>query len=166
LRFSPDGKLLTSTYTTVRGVGPLKDGVPMGSIDVASDSALLATTDRVAWLTTQNQYLEYDPTGAEITRLDGPKADLRQRFGQTLSISPANTALISMPHSGRTTQTRYQELWTLDRVASQWFKSELFDGVLPSGTMIWGFDDADLIASGFSRQLGSLLVRYRLSESR
>jgi hypothetical protein len=167
LRFSPDGKLLTSTYVTARGVGPLVDGVPAGSADVSSRSSLRASTDRVAWLTAKNEYIEFDSSGSEITRLDGPMpAEDRDLWDQALSISPANTALISMPHSGKTSKDRFVEVWTLDRVANQWFKSDPAEGSFPWGTRIYGFHDSDLMTSGVSRQLGTLLVRYRLSESR
>ena len=70
-----------------------------------------------------------------------------------------------MPHSRRSGKTTL-EVWALDRVANEWFKSEPAEGSFPPGTGIYGFNDADLMTSGHSPQTGSLLVRYRLSESR
>jgi len=165
LRFSPDGKLLTSTYLTIRGMGPLKDGVPTSSVNVAARTFMCASADRVGWLTRQNQYLEYDSSGTEITRLDGPKpGSPRDQQDQTLSISAANTVLISMPHNQGSGWPVRRELWSLDRVALKWGLSEPAEGAFPPNTRIYGFDGQDLMTSGFNRQLGTILVRYRLSE--
>jgi hypothetical protein len=166
LRFSPDGKLLAATYVKARGVGTFVDGVPVGSADVSGGSSLRASADRVAWLTAKDEYIEFDSSGTEITRLNGPQpAETRDLWDQALSISAANTALISMPHSRRSGKTTL-DVWMLDRVANEWVKSEPAEGSFPPGTRIYGFNDSDLMTSGHSPQTGSLLVRYRLSESR
>jgi hypothetical protein len=166
LRFSPDGKLLTATYAKARGVGTMVDGVPVSSQDVSGGSSLRASADRVAWLTAKDEYIEFDSSGTEITRLNGPQPaetwDLRD---QAFSVSPANTVVISMPHSRRSGKATL-DVWMLDRVANEWVKSEPAEGSFPPGTRIYGFNDSDLMTSGHSPQTGSLLVRYRLSESR
>ena len=165
LRFSPDGKLLTSTYLSVRRGGALrKDKPPLGGRDVAFNSRLRASLDRVAWLTTRNEYIEFDSTGSVTLQLNGPSTERYGWMHDTLAISAANTVLISTRH-WRDNQA-VQDFWSLDRLKQRWFHSEAAEATFPSNTQVYGFDGEDLMTSGHKPQLGQLLVRYRLSETK
>jgi hypothetical protein len=158
-RFSPDGKVLAATMLKFP---PDRYGIE----DVASPSQLRASADRVAWLTSRNDYIEFDTNGTQMTRIEGPGgSSASDRRGETFAVSAANTALISKLHSIRNKPPKL-EIWTLDRVEQEWFLSESADGAFPFGTNIYGFDGETLMTSGVDRQLGQLLVRYGLSETK
>ncbi len=157
-RLSPTGKLLSSTMLDVPG---------KPSYSVATQTTMRASSDRVAWLTSGNDYVEFGTDGTEMTRVAGPVSAPNDMYGTAFALSYANTALISKVARGKKPKDPTTlKIWTLDRVQQSWFLSESATGAFPASTSIYGFDGETLMTSGFDRQLGQVLVRYALSETK
>lgn len=133
-RFDLSGNVLSSEPIGVRP----RPKSPAHS-DVSAASCLAASPDRVGWLTTAGEYLEFALDGHEITRIDTPE---REHFVgvavASLSISSNNDAIISY-WNGKTVQ-----LWSLDREARTWISADL-----GRGSSAWyhplGFDGETLV---------------------
>jgi hypothetical protein len=153
-RLSPTGKVLTSTMLSL----PVWD---------ASPSQMRASADRVAWLTSRNDYFEFATDGTTMTHLRGPQAPAGgNMYDRIMAISAANTVLISATVYGQAGKRPAVNFWMFDRVKQSWSLSESAVDPFPPGTSVYGFDGDALITSGFERQLGDLLVRYTLSETK
>ena len=155
-RFSPDGKLLSSTML----IFPAIDH----SEDVTMSSQMLASSDGVSWLTSGNDYLEFAPEGRERMRIPGPVG--AGQFPGRLAVSFGNTVLISRQSPTARGKPSKLNVWALDRIKQEWFLSEPSDAAFPPATSLYGFDGNTLLTSGFSKTLGQLLVRYELSETK
>jgi hypothetical protein len=160
-RLSPTGKVLSSTMLDLPG---------KPSYSVAAQTSMRASSDRVAWLTSGNDYVEFGTDGTEMTHIAGPPKSpndmYNTMYGTAFALSYANTALISKPSTGKKPSDHKLNIWTLDRVQQSWFLSEPASGAFPPSTNIYGFDGETLMTSGVDRQLGQLLVRYALSETK
>ncbi len=154
VRLSPDGKLLSSAILEF-------PGDPSGR---AFGSQMRASSDRIAWLTSRNDYIEYSSSGSELTHVAGPEAD--NEFGQALALSEANTVLIGKTTKGTRAQPPRVNVYSLDRIKQEWFLSEMAGAPIPGGTSIFGFDGPTLMTGGRDRTLGQVLVRYALSETK
>jgi hypothetical protein len=153
-RLSPTGKVLTSTMLNL----PVWD---------ASPSQMRASADRVAWLTSRNDYFEFATDGTTKTQVRGPQAPAGGHVSnRIMAISAANTVLISATVEGHAGKRPAVNFWMFDRVKQSWSLSESAVDPFPPGTSVYGFDGDALITSGFERQLGNLLVRYTLSETK
>jgi hypothetical protein len=158
VRLSPDGKLLSSTILDFPRIND--------SDNVNRSSQMRASSDRVGWLTSRNQYIEFAADGHEITRIDGPPGSSSNDVSNSrLAITQGNTVLVSKPAPEGRNQPQKTNIWTLDRIKDRWFLSEAADGTFPANTSIYGFDGVTLITSGASKA-GQLLVRYHLSETK
>jgi hypothetical protein len=157
-RLSPTGKVLSSTMLDLAG---------KPSYSVAFPTCMRPSSDRVAWLTSGNDYVEFGTDGTEMTHVAGPVSAPNDMFGTAFALSYANTALISKVVRGKKPRDPSTlKIWTLDRVQQSWFLSESANGAFPQSTSIYGFDGETLMTSGVDRQLGQLLVRYALSETK
>jgi hypothetical protein len=155
-RLSPTGKVLNSTILDLPG---------KPSYSVAAQTIMRPSSDRVGWLTSGNDYVEFGTDGTEMTHIAGPPSAPSDMFGTAFALSAANTALISKVVRGKKPKDPTTlKIWTLDRVQQSWFLSESANGAFPTSTSIYGFDGETLMTSGVDRQLGQLLVRYALSE--
>ncbi len=159
-RFSPTGKVLTSRMLKF-------PSNPYGVDDVANPSQMRASADRVAWLTSRNDYIEFGTDGSEMLRVAGPGGlEFDGRWGEAFDISAANTVLISTLAKPERNKPPTLNIWTLDRVKARWIQSEPAEGAFPTTTSIYGFDGDTLMTSGFDRTLGRVFVRYALSEAK
>jgi hypothetical protein len=154
VRLSPAGKLLSSTILEF-------PGDPSGR---AFGSQMRASSDRIAWLTTRNDYIEYSSSGSELTHVAGPEAD--NEFGQALALSEANTVMIGKTTKPTRAHPNRVNIYSLDRIKQEWFLSEMAGAPIPAGTSVYGFDGPTLMTGGRDRTLGQVLVRYTLSETK
>jgi hypothetical protein len=157
-RLSPTGKVLAST---------ILDSPGKPSYTVAFATCMRPSSDRVAWLTSGNDYVEFGTDGTEMTHISGPVSAPNDMYGTAFALSAANTALISKVVRGKKVKDPTTlKIWTLDRVQQSWFLSESASGEFPASTSIYGFNGDTLMTSGSDRQRGPLLVRYTLSETK
>jgi hypothetical protein len=162
-RLSPTGKVLSSTMLDLPG---------KPSYTVARPTSMRASTDRVAWVTERNDYVEFGTDGTEMTHIAGPPKSpndmYNTMFGTAFALSYANTALISKVVTSKAVRGKKPsnpttlQIWTLDRVKQNWFLSESANGAFPTSTSIFGFDGETLVTS----EGGHQLVRYALSETK
>jgi hypothetical protein len=159
-RFSPTGKVLTSKMLKF-------PSNPYGVDDVTNPSQMRASADRVAWLTSRNDYIEFATDGSEMLRIAGPGGlESDGRWAEVFDISAANTVLISKLAKQERNKPPTLEIWTLDRIKRTWILSEPAEGAFPTTTSIYGFDGDTIMTSGFDRTLGRVFVRYTLSETK
>jgi len=166
-RLSPTGKVLSSTMLD-------QPGKP--SYTVAAQTSMRPSADRVAWLTSGNDYVEFGTDGTEMTHIAGPSTTeiqgaankLASMYGMAFALSYANTALISrvvinkVVRGKKPSNPTTLQVWTLDRVKQDWFLSEPANGAFLPSTNILGFDGDTLMTT----EIGRLLVRYALSETK
>ena len=140
-RFDPSGKLLSTLPLQVRGIPRQSRG------DVTAWSILRASKDRVAWLTSANQYLEFALDGSELARLNGPTGRMdRDMISASFVLSASNDALVSFATEGPDGSPALK-IWSLDRSKSVWSSVEAAKP--PTAFHLFGFDgDAVVIASG------------------
>jgi hypothetical protein len=154
VRLSPTGKLLSSTMLEF----------PRDSTDRASRSQMRASSDRIAWLTARNDYIEYSSSGSELTHIAGPEGN--SLSPGALAFSEGNTVLIGKTTNPTRTQPSKLVIHSLDRAKQSWFVSEVVGAAIAGGTNLYGFDGPTLMTSGRDRTLGQVLVRYTLSETK
>ncbi len=136
-RFNRLGNLLSTTILRVRGPGG-------AGTDAASNSILRASNDRVGWLTTANEYLEFSFDGREITHIDGPRGRTRRdELWTSFVLSQSNEVVVSIPEDYKGSTLN---LWTLvRRPKAVWSPIESDD--LPEHAHLFGFDGPYVIAS-------------------
>jgi hypothetical protein len=138
-RFDSSGNLLSTTALKVRGPSWDLDG------DATSWSVMRASTDRVGWLTTGNEYLEFDMDGHEISRLNGPPGRFdHDEIWTSFVLSETNEAIIAvLPSiSGDAEMT----FWNLNRSNRTW-TLVIGNGIL-GRVDLFGFDGDTIVASG------------------
>ncbi len=137
-----------------------------GMGDAVDGSRIKASSDRVAWLTGGNEYIEFSLDGRERFRIDGPPlapdtfslltfamrndgavvVGVNTRWGSRADASPK-------PNASRKWTW---ELWSLDRDAGDWIRIEIIGKKLPVQGIVLGFDGDDLVTAENRR-----LYRYK-----
>lgn len=150
-RFDPSGKLLDSK--SIRAKPHVVDGanpVNPRSRDASSLSALRATGDQVAWLTSGNELIEFALDGREVGRYDGPDcADSRSI--SRLALRDDNEVIAHFPKC----KPDYR---LLDRTNRSWIPFELTTDKDAEWDVPLGFDAGILVTSS---QTG-MVRRYKL----
>jgi hypothetical protein len=104
-------------------------------------SHLAASSDRVGWLTSAGEYIEYSPQGVELDRFDGLPGVENEGLRITgLALSPKNALVVGL-HGGQP-QKNLSQVWALDRRAGTW------QPALPETTdwaSVAGFDGERLV---------------------
>ena len=159
-RFDHNGKLLSTEALQVKGV-------PWGGGgDATAWSVLRASKDRVGWLTTGNEYIEFSLDGREISRVNGPPGrNDHDEIWASFVLSSTNTVLIGIPSNN--TATAELRLWSLDRRQRSWIA---VPGENLSGrTYLFGADGDAILASGSLTTLSGgtpvqAIVRYVIAQ--
>lgn len=144
-RFSGSGKLLSSEIVKVRA-----GNVP----DVASNSSLRASKDRVGWLTSGPEYLEFWLDGHETNRFPGPPWEKTFYSFATLALRDDYQVVAA--------DMNMRMMWTLDRVKRDWNPVQVAGESLRVGNL-FGFDGDQLVVGSHSKDRGFLLVHFVLS---
>lgn len=144
-RFDATGKLTV----TLRPVIVRTKGQSISPPDMPDISTLRSSRDRIAWLSSSNEYFEFSTDVREITHLDGPPLTEKNHRPVTMALSDDNQVF-----SGAQGTDRWV-LWTLDRKKNEWTSIETSDGLLQWGELL-GFDQ-DMLVTGFDGKA----VRYK-----
>lgn len=143
-RFSPSGKLLSSEALKVFGA-------PNDPIDAATGSVLRSSRDRVGWLTSKSQYLEFDLIGMGTNRFPGPA--MGKDYPGVVNVALGDDFEVVVGASNQ------RKIWTLDRVKGVWNPAR-FEGEPLGYGMVYGFEGDQLVMGGMSKDRGFLLVRF------
>ncbi len=146
--YAPSGQLLASTIVE----RAKKSDTDM--YNVSETSALMASNDRIGWLTTACQYIEFSFSSMELGRYACPNGYSKISQVGGVALSPANNLLVG----GQNTPAPLAPL-ELDRVTNTW---KVVPVLQDSGKTIelLGFDGLTLV----TRTGGPMLRRYSLSE--
>jgi hypothetical protein len=151
-RFDPSGKLLESA--PVRAKPHVVDGDNPDNPrdrDASSLSALRASGDRVVWLTSGNELIEFTLDGREVGRYDGPDcADSRTM--SRLALRDDNEVIAHFPKCKPDSRL-------LDRTNRSWIPFELTTDKDAEWDVPLGFDEGTLVTSS---QTG-MVRRYKLA---
>lgn len=143
--YAPSGQLLASTL-----VGRLRKSVS-GMYRVSDPSALMASRDRIGWLTASCQYVEFSFDAVELGRYGCPNGYTNiQQVGYGAALSSADDLLVG----GMDAVAPLAPL-ELDRATNTWKPVQVLQD---SGktTLLLGFDGLTLVTEG----PGSTLRRY------
>jgi len=141
-RYSNSGELLSSK--TVEGA---KSG-DLGPI-VDSGSWLLASRDRVVWMTNAFEAIEFSLQGEELRRINGP-VGLAHRYQQAGIALSANNRLVVGRGSGGEFDILGLDLTSKD---PGWVPLSIPDSGLKGLIYVLGFDGLDLLVAGQERGL-------------
>lgn len=114
--YSEEGRLVATISIVARTVG---DSLRR-RFDTTMSSSLRTSPDRVIWHSNDNRYAEFDVSGQEILRLDGPPSRVGGMQQPLLAVSQKNEVLVSL----RTPQGN-QDYWRLDRKRLVWVSVSL-----------------------------------------
>jgi hypothetical protein len=155
-RYEPNGRMAASWVVQAKGNRRMPRATTLGSF-------LMASKDRVAWLTAGGEYIEFSLDGMEITRLQGPewvdfdRGASRQTWHLSgVALSPENDAALCIAR-GDTWQ-----VLVLDRQRRSW-SSALGDQ--KGWADLVGFDGQRLVTVIGSGELGTVRLLNR-SEAR
>jgi hypothetical protein len=144
-RFDPSGNLLSTVVLRVRG----PSWNPAG--DATASSILRASKDRVGWLTTGNEYLEFSLDGRETSRVNGPPGRISSYEGlASFALSDENEVLVGFPTDSAGSGAL--KLWSLDSTKNAW--SQVGGESVPGKVHLFGFDGDTILASGTLTQPG------------
>jgi len=113
-------------------------GTPV-TADLAS--RLLASRDRVGWLTNASQYIEYTLGGDELNRFWPPEGMNQQGVLDGVALSSNNDLILGRKGA------RGTEFLALDRAAKAWHPVSLSGRTSDYGVSILGFDSDTLVAT-------------------
>ena len=134
-QFDESGRLLSSL--SVKAKSKLRG-------NAAELSRLRASGDGAAWLTNQNEYIEFSRNGGEVFRVDGPPLTSEHDIANwSLAVSGDGSVVMgAAARSGR------WDLWTLEREKRAWVPTQLNGGTqIPSWAIVLGFDGEDLVTT-------------------
>jgi hypothetical protein len=143
--YTPSGQLLSSNIV-------MRARKSQGGLyEVGPSSALMASNDRIGWLTAACQYLEFSFDGAELGRYNCPDSysDITQLGG--VAMSSANDLLIGTKPAAELAPLE------LDRATGSWKPVPVLKG--PGKALrLLGFDGLTLVTSAWDK-----MNRYALS---
>lgn len=155
-RFSPSGTLLSSRHMTVKPFpGDSTD-------DVSNLSYLHSSGDRVGWLTSAGEYLEFSFEGSEIGRFGAPAYHLEKKNGFVLrtwfylGLSERNEVVV-----GSLGTSAGSSLWRLNRDARNWTPVSVSGEQINSRPL--GFDGDELIVDYQTSNRGEMVGRFSYS---
>lgn len=144
--YSPSGELLASTV--LQGVRPLPNGFP----DVSGVSNLMASKDRIGWLTSSCQYIEFSFDAVELGRYPCPTGYAKPGDLAGVALSSADDLLVGSRWLGPLAPlelNRTTGVWTPVAVSQDYGKT----------WRILGFDGGTMVTASTS----STMRRYSLS---
>ncbi len=136
---SSGSELATATVHLVgRGLGD----------DSVSLSHLGSSDDRVAWLTNQNEYLEFALDGKEILRMNGPRnGDDVVAGASAMALGSDNAVLVAVQRKNLLIVTR------LDRETRRWMPVSTKGAGLPPWARLMGIDRGQILVSEQAKSL-------------
>ncbi len=137
-RYDVSGKLLTSVL-----VPAAKAFVPSLG-DATMGSYLLASADRVGWLTSGLQYIEYSLDGQEIGRFDGPPG---VSLGRPYVALSKDNHLVMGPVRSAANAAGKPQVLELDRRGRTWAPVSMPDQVKGSVSYVRCFDGTTLVTA-------------------
>jgi hypothetical protein len=81
-------------------------------------STLRPSRDRIAWLSSGDEYIDFSIDAHEITHLDGPPLTDKYHAPVTMALSDDNQVLVAAQDVDR------WEIWTLNREKNEWLSVE------------------------------------------
>ena len=137
-RFDSSGKMLASfvAHGRTRNADP----------DATAASYLMASRDRVGWLTNGCEYIEFSLDGTELGRFDGP-AGLKIGQIEGAALSDENDLVVGKFGGGGF------DILALDRRARAWVSVTLPKETIRGWSSVLGFDGTTLVATPRSGQL-------------
>jgi len=148
-RFDKSGTVLSSIAMKVKGG-------PAGGPDASDRSTLRASADRVGWLTTGPEYIEFTPGGKEVSRFEQPPWGSPRELWKTMAFHD-NDVLAA------TWQAEGGSMWTLDRMKRKWIPLHLAPEAV-RGQMVLGMDGEELVTSVWSSGL-CRIARYAIPQA-
>jgi len=156
-RFDSTGRLLSTSSVKARGV-------PWDSWGDATDhSSLHALPDRVGWLTTGGEYIEFSLDGKEISRLDVPRPMVVHQEGLAgFVVADAGRVVAALPTDPAPKSDL--TLWLLNLDRRGWTQ---IPGSLPWNFSLAGFDGKAVVAAGMPTKAATVadhaFLRLQLS---
>jgi hypothetical protein len=146
--YTPSGQLLASTWVR----GPHRSTT--GLYNVSGASTLMASNDRIGWLTMACQYFEYSFDAVELGRYNCPNGIAKSYVTGGIALSSANDVLIAVKQIAPLAPLQ------LDRASNSWKPVPVSQdtGITHS---IAGFDGLTLV----TRATGGSTRRYTLSDA-
>jgi len=145
--YAPSGQLLASTI-----VGRTRPTAP-NAYKVSETSALMVSSDRVGWLTSACQYLEFSFDAVELGRYGCPNGYSSIHKIGGVALSSADDLLVGGSH-----EVGPLALLELDRATNTWNPVQVLQDSGKTNTLL-GFDGLTLITEA----VGPLLRRYAWS---
>lgn len=145
-RYDASGKMLSSMQV------PKAKAFPNDPLIADANSDLMASKDRVGWLTNGCEYVESSLDGTILARFDGPAEDVLDLRG--VALSDANDVLVAKAIGDRTV------FLTLDRAARSWVPVPMRGRDRPGAqARVFGFDGTTLVVE---KERG-ILSRFKLA---
>jgi hypothetical protein len=142
---------------SVREFVVLAKGRPDTPSDAVPYSVLKSSRDRVGWLTSGWEYLEFSLDGREIGRLAGPLVSQDSNLGSIgLALSEDNRVVIGILVQGK------HRMWALDRERQTWSSIEEPDAGELQHRRILGFDGQSLVTLRWGKYGVNTVHRYRI----
>jgi hypothetical protein len=144
-RYSGSGKLLTSQIVNAAPGNPGSPGV------------LRSSRDRVGWLTSGHEFIEFALDGHETKRFPGIPLGPKEYGGfMTLALSDDFGVIAQAGNSGK--------IWTLDRMKKVWNAATVSGDSLGLWSVVYGFDGDQLVVGTTTKERGFLIVHLNVGQ--